>query len=139
MRLPRSFRLLLLTSFALVASGCSADGAGPRERELARLERFERFAGEPVEEFRFWKIDRWEGLGPDAVAVWTRIDEAWLMTVRTPCNGLEFAMAIGVSSTLNRVRRLHDEVLFERQRCRIQEIRPVDVRAMRAELAAQSD
>jgi hypothetical protein len=135
----RSFRFLFLAVVAFAAGGCASDGNGPRERELARLERIERFAGAPVDEFRFWKIDRWEGLGPDAVAVWTKHNEAWLMTVRTPCTGLEFAMSIGVSSTLNRVRRLHDEVLFERQRCRIEQIRPIDVRAMRAELAAQAD
>lgn len=139
MRLPLLHRLAVLTAALLALGACATDGLGPRERELARFERFERFAGPPVDSFRFWKLDRWESLGPDSVAIWTRPDEAWLLTVRQPCHGLEFAMAIGLSSTVNRVSRLHDEVRFEQQRCRIEQIRPIDVRAMRAGPATPTD
>jgi hypothetical protein len=119
----------LLLSLAL--SGCAADG-GPRAREAARLALFEAHAGEPVENFRFWRMDRWEGLGRDAVAIWTRPDEAWLLRVQEPCTGLEYATVIGLSSNLNRVHRAFDAVLFEKQRCRIEQIRPVDARALKA-------
>ena len=137
MRLPVLLRFVLVIVSLLVLGACAADGRGPRQRELARLERFERFAGPPVDSFRFWQMDRWESLGPDSVAIWTRPNEAWLLTVRQPCHGLEFAMAIGLSSTVNRVSRLHDEVRFEQQRCRIEQIRPIDVRAMREAAAHQ--
>lgn len=123
--------LLLATTLA----GCA--GPGPRERELARLDEFERHAGPPVDDFHFWSIDRWESLGPDAVAIWTRVNEAWLIRVRQPCTGLEFASSIAVTSTNNRVYRAFDSVLFERQRCRIAEIRPVDGKAMKAERRAR--
>ena len=119
----------------LLCAGCAA-GGGPREREAARLALFERHAGAPVDQFRFWDLDRWEGLGKDAVAVWTRPNEAWLIRVLKPCVGLEHAQVIAVSSTLNRVHRNFDAVLFEHQRCRIAQIRPIDVRAMKAEQRA---
>lgn len=120
-----------LLALLLALAACASDG-GPRQREAVRLALFEQHAGAPVEHFRFWRLDRWEGLGRETVAVWTRPDEAWLVRVRAPCNGLEHATVLGLSSTLNRVYRAFDAVLFERQRCRIEQIQPVDVRAMKA-------
>lgn len=134
---------MLLALSAVLAAGCASPGAGPRERELARLDEVEPHAGAPVADFHFWSIDRWEGLGPEALLIWTRVNEAWLIRVHQPCQGLEFAQTIGLSSTHNRVYRAHDAVLFEHQRCRIAEIRPVDGRelkqARRARHAAEKD
>ncbi len=104
---------------------------GPREREAVRLAEFESVAGAPVEGFQFWTMQRWEVLGPTSVGVWTRVNEAWLITVEMPCNGLEFASVIGVTSTLNRVSRAFDAIRFEQERCRIKEIRPVDGKALK--------
>lgn len=131
MQASRRIAATLITLCVLVAAGCASPGAGPRERELARLEEVEPHAGAPVQDFHFWRIDRWEGLGPEALMLWTRPNEAWLIRVRLPCNGLEFAQTIALSSTHNRVYRAHDAVLFEHQRCRIGEIRPVDGRALK--------
>ena len=134
MAIARSVVVLWL---GLLLAGCAAPGRGPAEREAAQLALFEQYAGEPVDDFHFWRLDGWETLGPDAVAVWTQPDQAWLLRVREPCNGLEFAQAIGLSSSLNRVYRSHDAVLFEQQRCRLREIRPVDGRALKAARRAQ--
>lgn len=124
-------RAALLALLLATVGSCAVPGTGPRERELARLEEVEAHAGAPVADFHFWTIDRWEGLGPEAVMIWTRVNEAWLIRVRLPCSGLEFAQTIALTSTHNRVYRVHDAVLFERQRCRIAEIRPVDGRALK--------
>ena len=114
---------------ALLLAACASPG--PRAREAERLAEFESVAGAPVESFQFWDMQRWEVLGPSSVGVWTRVNEAWLITVETPCPGLEFANVIGVTSTLNRVSRAFDAIRFEQQRCRIDEIRPVDGKALK--------
>lgn len=116
---------------AIMLGACAANS--PREREALRLEQVERFAGDPVEDFRFWQMQSWEPLGPLQLLVWTRINEAWLLRVQKPCSGFEFAHTIALSSTHNRVHRRFDAVLFDRQRCRIEEIRPVDGRALKQE------
>ena len=123
----------------LLASGCATSLPGPAERTAKRLDEVERHAGAPIEEFHFWQMDRWESLGPFAIAVWTNPNEAYLITVRPPCAGLDFADAVGVSSTGRRVSRSFDFVTFEHQRCRIAEIRPVDIKALKAERRANAE
>lgn len=123
-------RIAFVAALAALLSACVTPG--PSERQAARLAEFEAVAGAPVESFHFWDMHRWELLGPLSVAVWTRVNEAWLIHVDRPCVGLEFAQAIALTSTQNRVSRRFDAVLFENERCRIREIRPVDGKALRA-------
>lgn len=130
-------RLVQGVALALTVLLTACASPGPRERQAARLAEVESVAGEPVESFNFWDMQRWEVLGPLEVMVWTRVNEAWLLRVDTPCPGLEFANVIGVTSTQNRVSRRFDAVRFERQRCPIREIRPVDGKALKALRRAQ--
>ncbi len=122
-------RLSAGIAVAVVLAACTTPG--PRERQAARLAEFESVAGAPVERFHFWDLQRWEVLGPYEIAVWTRVNEAWLIRVNRPCAGLEFAQTIGLSSNQNMVSTRFDAVLFDRQRCNIREIRPVDGKALK--------
>ena len=132
-------RLRSLGALALLlASGCATSLPGPAERMAKRLAEVERHAGAPVEQFHFWDMDRWETLGRFAIAVWTNPNEAYLITVRPPCAGLDFADAVGVTSTGRRVSQQFDFVTFEHQRCRIAQIRPVDVKGLKAERRANA-
>lgn len=126
----RTSRFLLAAGLALGLAACSQPGA--LKRMEARLAEVESVAGEPAKSFHFWRLDSWESLGRRHLLVRTKINEAWLLRVDEPCPGLEFAVGIGLSSTNNRVYERFDDVLFDRQRCRIAEIRPVDVKALRA-------
>jgi hypothetical protein len=123
-----SYRLLL-TVVALLLAACASPG--PAARMASRLAQVEALAGAPVESFHFWHLDSWESLGRRHLLVHTRINEGWLLQVDEPCPGLEFAVGIGLSSTSNRVYSRFDSVLFDRQRCRIADIRPVDIKALR--------
>lgn len=114
----------------LLLAGCASPG--PAEREARRLALISDVAGEPVESFHFWRLDRWESLGREHVMVWTRLDRAFLLRIDRPCPGLQFATTIGLSSSGQRVYQRFDAVLFEGQRCRIAEIRPVDIKALKA-------
>ena len=117
---------------ALLASACASTRAPPLERMGERYALYDRFAGPPVDKFRFWDMKRFEVLGENALAVWTTIDDAWLITVANPCDGLEFANSVGLSSTNRHVYQRFDTVSFDAQRCRIREIRPVDGDALEA-------
>lgn len=120
---------LLLSILLLLLAACS--GLGPRERDAQRLAEYEGYAGEPIEGFSYFTLQRFVSLGRYDLVVYTRINEAFLLTVEPPCSGLEFAKAIGLSATGNRVSRRFDFVRFENQQCRIEQIRPIDVRAMK--------
>ena len=127
------YRLAIVLSLALALVQGACAGVGPREREARKLAQFMRYAGEPIDSFRFWRIDSREMLGPEWFAVWTEINEVWLIKVDKPCWGLEFAHAVALSSTQHRVHRKFDTVQVEDQQCRIDEIRPVDARKLKAE------
>jgi len=126
----RVFTSFLSLAMAMALGACS--NPGPLKRMEARLAEVESVSGEPVKSFHFWRLDSWEPLGRKHVLVHTQINEGWLLGIDEPCPGLEFAVGIGLSSTNNRVYGRFDDVLFDDQRCRISEIRPVDVKALRA-------
>lgn len=129
--LPMSpIRILSALLLMLLLSACA--GPGPLKRMEARLAEVESVAGEPVESFHFWTLHSWEPLGRRHLLVHTRISEGWLLRIDEPCPGLEFAINVGLSSSNNRVYQRFDTVNFDKQRCRIDEIRPVDVKALRA-------
>ncbi|MBD8526485.1 DUF6491 family protein [Pseudomarimonas arenosa] len=132
------FSTLGLSALALAAGLSACATTSPGDRMAKRLALFEEVAQAPVKSFHFWQMHRWEALGRSHVAVWTRLDTAYLIEVDQPCSGLDFTSAIALSSTQNRVHSRFDDVRFEDQRCRIAEIRPVDVAALKkAEHAAR--
>ena len=113
---------------ALVAP---ATHAQTRATQQENLERFEKYAGAPVDEFDFWSLYKWQLVGPEKVVVWSTINDAYLITVAKPCAGLEFARGIGVTSKQRRVvSRKFDYVTYGNGRCQIGEIRPIDYKQM---------
>jgi len=99
--------------------------------EKANLERFLQYAGAPVENFTMWKMYKWQGLGPETVAVWTGVNDVYMLKVGLPCTRLQDAKAIVVTSKMShQVNRRFDFVNFGTQQCQILEIRPVDYKAM---------
>lgn len=133
-------RLLPGLVMLIVVLALAACAAAPRTERLAdRRALFERHAGEPVDSIRSFRMDRFETLGADALAVWASPGRVYLITVRGPCAGLEQRFAIGITSTNRIVRARFDSVTFTEQpsrmlqRCPIETIRPVDFAAVRAE------
>lgn len=119
---------LALAAITLL-SACSTPG--PRERDAINLALYSAHAGDPVDSFHLRNLRDWVSLGETHVAVHTGHNQAWLLSVEQPCPGLEFAQTLGLSSTTSRVHARFDRVQFEHQSCRIREIRPVDIRALR--------
>ncbi len=124
---------LAILSLALLA-GCATNRA---ERDEQQLALYEAHATEPVPSFRYvGRLNSWTPLGADKLAVWTSPTRAYLLEVDGHCNDLPFAQAIQLSENTGMVHARFDTVtpLGSGMRaipCRIQEIRPIDVAAMR--------
>lgn len=105
--------------------------AQTRETQKENLDRFMKYTGEPIDQFTFWKLYKWQLVGPEKVVVWSTINDAYLITVEKPCPGLEWAKSIGVTSKQRRiVSRKFDYVTYGKGQCAIKEILPVDYRRM---------
>ncbi|MDH5831988.1 DUF6491 family protein [Luteimonas sp. M1R5S18] len=119
----------------LLLAGCATD-TGLRDAE--RLALYQTHAGEPVSAFSYFgSLNGWTPLGDRALAVWTRPSEAWLLELSGPCQDLAFTPTIGLTSQMNRVHARFDKVIVGsgggiRIPCHIAQIRPLDVKALRA-------
>lgn len=130
--MPSMFRVLAMAAAFLALAGCSSlDSKTATEREAASLARHEAAAGEPVNSFRFFRIDGYNVLGENALAVWTGPRQAYLLAVEEPCHGLRWSLSIGVTSSMSRVYTDFDRVQTQDGSCRIRSIRPLDVAALR--------
>ena len=120
------------TSFALVSALAAASLlAGCASMKKSQLD-YHEYTGEPVKSFYMSNFDGWAPVSKDEVVVWSGINKAYLLKVAGYCPDLQFATAIGVTSTANTVDKF-EKVIVGRDRCFIQEIRPVDVKQMKAD------
>lgn len=132
--------LFAILALAALLSGCATS----RPSEAERLALYRGHAGEPVKYFDYFgQINGWTPLGDRALTVWTRPNRAYLLELSGPCMDLDFAPAISISNQMGRVAARFDNVIVHggggssmRFPCRIQEIRPLDVKALKA---AQSE
>ena len=135
----RSFVALVIV--AALAAGCaSASRLGPAER----LERYRSYAGEPVDRFQQVRIDNWESLDANDIVLWNGRHEAYLVTVWETCADLRQAYTISVISASSHTVSVFDKIKVGRDptfgpmmtgldTCTIREIRPIDVKQMRAD------
>jgi hypothetical protein len=126
----------VLAMGALWLTACATD----RMSDNQRLALYRAHAAAPVQSFRYLnRIDGWTPLGESAVAIWTRPNEAYLLEVDRPCPDLDFAQAIGLTSQFGIVYSRFDKVIPrtgaggpEPMPCHIRQIRPLDVKALKA-------
>ncbi len=90
------------------------------------------YAGEPVKSFYMNDFDGWTAVSKDQIVVWSGINKAYLIKVTGYCPDLQFANAIAVTSTANTVDKF-EKVIVGRDRCFINEIRPIDTKQMKAD------
>ena len=109
---------------AALLSGC----ASMRQPQLD----YHEYTGEPVKSFYMGNFDGWAPVSKDELIVWSGINKAYMLKVTGYCPDLQFAHAIAVTSTANTVDKF-EKVIVGRDRCFIQEIRPVDVKQMKAD------
>jgi hypothetical protein len=114
-----AFCAALLTGGVLL-SGCAT---GPKLN-------YSEYAGEPVKSFYMANFDGWSAVSKDQLVVWAGMNKAYLLRIQGYCPDLQFAHAIAVTSTGNTVDKF-EKVIVGRDRCFINEIRPLDVKQMK--------
>jgi hypothetical protein len=125
----------LMLAAALTASGCATTGLSDAQ-ELAL---YREHAKAPVRDFRYGdRLHGWNAIGDNALAVWTRPNEAYLLELDTGCTDLGSTTTILITNMLGQVSAGLDRVrLIDGPRgfniaCRIQTIRPLETKALRA-------
>ena len=125
--------LLISLIATLLLGACATGGLSDTER----LAMYREAAGAPVESFQYLgRIHGWTPLGDSALVLRTRPNQAYLLELRGTCPDLDFAHAITVSDLVGRVQARFDTVTVLGPGrfgipCWIQQIRPVDVSAVR--------
>ena len=119
----------LIAVFGLAA--CATN----RPSDADRLALYEAHSGAPVKQIRFFNAMGWDRIDDEHVLLNMRPNETWLLKVSGPC--LDWGSAspiLRLSSTGAYVMAKFDRILTEGSpvSCRIEEIRPVDVKALRA-------
>ena len=128
-------RVFLLLGLAVAMAGCSTN----RMSDAETLALYRGHAGEPVRDFQYFgQINGWTPLGNTALAVWTKPNQAYLLELYGPCPDLDFAPAMSLSNRMSRVSAGFDNVYLHgggaagiRIPCRIETIRPLDVKALK--------
>jgi hypothetical protein len=100
------------------------------------LERYLSYAGEPVDRFTAIRIDSWESLDDQHLVLRTGPNDAYLLTVYATCRDLRHTHAIRVVSQSSRTVSRFDEIMVGRDTCPIREIRPLDIKQMKADSEA---
>jgi|SRR5579863_4671625 len=120
----------------IMLSACTSTAR--QQRDQAALERFEKYAGPPIEQFtwlgHYWS---WQYLAQYKLVVWTTPNNAYLITVLSPCEDLPWVQHIGLTSTQSMVSSRFDFVLVRHWKCQIKQIQPVDYVRMRQEMRAE--
>jgi hypothetical protein len=127
--------LVLSVAALAILGGCATESTA--NKNDTDMSAYEQYAGAPVRDFHSYRLDSWEAVGRNKLVVWTGVSEAYLLTVWDTCPNLQFANRVGVSSTMNSVSTL-DKVLVGHDRCPISEIRPIDIKRMKADRAAKA-
>ncbi len=119
---------------ALLCAGCASNGA-LNHGKLADDTTYDRYAGAPIRQFVTFGLKGWEDVGPNKIVIWNGVNEAYLLSLGGICSDLHWSQAIQVRFRSHTVSRF-DYVSVGPQDCSIDEIRPLDIRRMKAERAS---
>jgi hypothetical protein len=127
-------RIGVLGILVALLAGCA--GGPPRIQSNETLDRYLGYAGEPVERATSFRLDSWEWVDRDRIVLWTGVNEAYLVTVWDTCRDLQFTNHIRVVSGISNTISRFDKIKVGSDTCPIKEIRPIDVKSMKADMAA---
>ena len=117
---------------ASVLGGCAST---PRMSDAQRLALYSAHAGAPVRDIRYTDPISWEKIDDHHMLLTMRPSEAWLLRIGGPCLSWGGSSpTIIIDNSLNQLSAGFDNISVPglSAKCRIEEIRPVDVAAVRA-------
>ena len=129
------------TFIALVAASVLAGCATTGLSESERLALYSAHAGAPVNDIRYSNPIGWDKVDGEHLLLTMRPSEVWLLRISGPC--LDWSGAsptIIIDNNMNRLTAKFDRISVPGSpaSCRIEEIRPVDVAAVREERDAMA-
>jgi len=128
----RRFPAGLAAAAIAVLGACSS--VPYEQRQQQTHDRFMAYAGAPIDQFSWLgRFDSWQSLSRSELVVFTTPWDAYYMKIWLPCD-TRFANHIALTSTAATVSAHLDAVRIGRDRCPIDEIRPIDYRRMKADL-----
>ncbi len=127
---------LALTACTMVQANDARDQA-EAAKDAAQLARFERHAGEPRSRVYFQQpIHGYEVVGPLSIIVWETVHKAWLVDLKPgdACRGLE-SEAMARLGSMHHSLNVHNTYIEAGHsvRCKVTQIREVDVPAVKAD------
>lgn len=140
--------IAMSAAFVFAAGGLlSASAHAANEGNPERLALAAKHAGEPVETATFFPrrksrsafSNSWEVLSEQQLLVWNGKDEAWLVDLKksAACRTLDGDFEVKVSGSFYAL-KTKSYIDYQNGTCRIEQIRPVDVAAMKAEEAGET-
>jgi len=119
----------LMASVLLLFAGTAlADTAKVMARNLAR---FEHYAGKPQGAVTVFQLQGWQPLGADHIAIWTGVNDVYLIKVAKPCINLSWTNSVGINPHMNQLQARFDSIHVRGMPCQIETIQKVDYRALR--------
>jgi len=119
----------LVACVTLVLAGCASSGIARRAGDAPGLELAVQSAGPPVTYFLSGEFAGWRPLSTDQVVIWENDKVGYLLRFGQPCEGLQSASEIQLTTGHARVRSGVDSVKFSGGECRIGEIRNLNFQA----------
>jgi len=89
-------------------------------------------AGPPVASVSYRRTDSWEALGEHSLLLWETPQRAYFVDVQPTCDNFPYARDIVVDFHNMTLDSKFDNIRVEGRRCQIYEIRPVDVKGLKA-------
>jgi hypothetical protein len=125
-----AMRALIALAAALAMAGC----ATPRISDAERLALHLAHAGAPVSQIRYFNPMGWGRVDGDHLVLDMRPNQSWLIRVSGGCLDWGHGITLGISSSTGWVSTRFDRVYAQgaQMSCVIQEIRPIDRKALRA-------
>lgn len=123
---------------ALLSTALPADAAGRRLTDDERTAIYVANAGAAVDSIPFFgSYSGWTPLDDAHLALWTGPSKAYLIEVYGPCMGLDYASNIRLDNRIGRLTAKFDRIYasgvgITPVGCQIKEIRPLDIKAVRA-------
>ena len=128
-----TMKAAVIAPILAVLAGCASSGIARRAGDAPGLDLAVPSAGPPIQKIiHSSEYAGWRPLAADQVVVWENEQVGYLVRVSQPCQGLQSANAIELTSLRNEwVRSGIDSVKFTGGECRIVEIRNVDFRTVK--------
>lgn len=127
-------------AMASLLSACAVHAPTAQLRHATRHANsvdYSSYAGVPIKRFITFGLQGWDDVGPNRIVLWNGVNEAYLVALGGICPELRWSHAIELILPSRSVSQF-DSVRVGGQVCSIDEIRPLDIKRLKFDRAAQA-